>query len=128
MPPRPARAGTDRPAPSFPLRAVYQANILSYGFVPGIIGFVTCLFLPLYVRGLPPLLMLATTIWAVIAAAPEGGAYVVGCAVYAVLSAVGLYARARRKGTSLAKQRPYDLALAALLVFIAALAKAAGIL
>lgn len=89
--------------------SLYGATVMSYGFAPGVVGFLACLRVPSYARWPVPLLMLLTTLGAVRYSAHEFGLYLAGCALFLLLSLLGLYLRARRSKTGLLRQHPYDL-------------------
>ena len=92
---------------------IYQGTLLTAGLVPGIVpgvvAFFVNLFAPLWCRWLVTLLMLLTTAQAVTGSAHDYADYLLGCAVYVLLTVAGLYARTRRTSTGILKLHPYDL-------------------
>lgn len=93
---------------------VYGSTVVSYGLVPGLVGMAACLLLPLYARWIAALLMLLNTAFAVHDGAHFFPQYLVGCAVYVALSALGLYVKARRRQEGFWSQHPYELLVFAL--------------
>jgi hypothetical protein len=93
---------------------VYGATVISYGLVPGLVGMAVCFLLPLYARWIVALLMLLNTAFAVHDGAHFFPQYLLGCAVYVALSALGLYVRARRRQEGFWSQHPYELLVFAL--------------
>ena len=88
---------------------IYGVTLVSYGIAPGVVGVGLTMLPQFYARYVVSALMLSATIHGVLGSAHHYDRYLLGCAVFAILCTISLFARARRSKTSVLALLPYDL-------------------
>ena len=90
---------------------VYGINVLSYGVIPGSLGFLACRYLSLKIRLIPALLLTCAGIYGVLGTAHYFSRFMIGNIVYSLCCIIGLYFHGKETHLGFFQQHPYDCLL-----------------